>query len=513
MSHLEDLGLVPLPRQIQARPGRCTITPNTRLILANTKITSEQVRAILPNLPVRPAGEPASVPENSILLTTNSADPELGSEGYRLEIALQGAVLAASAASGFLYGLQTLRQMLWANAPEQSCGDHTCHLPCCVIRDRPRFSWRGMHLDVSRHFFPGEQIRRFLDLMALHKFNTFHWHLTDDQGWRIEIEKWPRLTSVGAWRGQGSERYGGFYSKRELSEIVRYATDRGITIVPEIELPGHAQAAIAAYPWLGNTGAELPVRRGWGSSPHIFAVSDRTLAFLEDCLYEVREIFPGPYIHIGGDECCKDEWRASSQAQERIHRERLRDENELQTWFVNRICTFLAHRGRRAIGWDEIRNDGLCADTSIMVWRGAKHAQAALRAGHDVVMTPTSHCYLDYYQGNRSEEPQAFDGNLPLRTVYDFDPILKSLTPSETQRVLGSQGILWTEHIADWDHLMYMAFPRACAMAEVLWSPPEARNFDHFKARLQRHVRRLSAQGVNHRPVTWNRPQQLGPDC
>lgn len=490
MPQLENLGLIPLPMHCQPRKGRFPIDSNTHLILASDQITAEQIRAILANISVVSA--PVPVPAHSILLTSDHADHDLGGEGYSLEIEPAAVTLRATASSGFLHGLQTLGQMLTA--------EPSASIPCCIICDRPRFSWRGMHLDVSRHFFPSEQIHRFLELLALHKFNTFHWHLTDDQGWRIEINKWPRLTSVGAWRGE--DRYGGFYRQEEILDIVSHAARLGITIVPEIELPGHCQAAIAAYPWLGNTDTQLSVRTTFDASPHVYSVSDRTLAFLQDCLHEVIELFPGPFIHIGGDECSKDEWRSSPEAQAKIRSQGLRNEEDLQAWFTNQIGAFLDRHGRRMIGWDEIHKDGLPVDASIMIWRGEEHALSAVRAGHDVVMTPTSHCYFDYYQGDRAHEPVAFDGDLLLATVYDFEPIPGSLNPTEAGHVLGSQGNLWTEHIADWEQLMYMAFPRACALAEVLWSPKERRNYRDFQARWQQHAHRLDHLGVNYRAVS-----------
>jgi hexosaminidase len=333
--------------------------------------------------------------------------------------------------------------------------------------------------------------------------NVFHWHLTDDQGWRIEIGKYPRLTEVGAWRrgssllrAAGKERYGGFYSQADVREIVDFAAARHVTIVPEIEMPGHSQAAIAAYPERGCTGEAVEVLMQMGVSPFLYNVEEETFAFLEDVLSEVMELFPGPYIHIGGDEAIKDQWRASPRVQERMRELAVADEDALQSYFIERIGRFLNQRGRKLVGWDEILEGGLPADATVMSWRGFDGGIAAARLGHDVVMTPYSHCYLDHYQGDPDLEAPALGRPIPLRTAYDFEPLPPQLTAAQAGRVLGGQGNLWTEFVESTEHAEYMAFPRACALAEVLWSPASSRDWPDFARRLEIHLERLRRSGI-----------------
>ena len=395
------------------------------------------------------------------------------------------------------------------------------------ISDSPRFGWRGVHLDCCRHFMPLEFIKKLLDAMALYKLNVFHWHLTDDQGWRLEIKKYPRLTEVGAWRsgtrigheygGAGYDdakhsggiegafdnlRYGGFYTQDQAREIVAYAQALHITVVPEIELPGHAQAAIAAYPELGNTGVQLEVCRHWGVIKHVFNPSEQTLQFLEDVFAEVISIFPSTYIHVGGDECPKDEWKASEFAQARIKALGLKDEEESQSHFIRRMDAFLHARGRRLIGWDEILEGGLSPNATVHSWRGEASGIQAAKAGHDVVMAPNIPIYLDYYQSaDIKNEPQGIGGCNTLEHVYAYEPIPVALTELEAKHVLGSQTQLWTEYVSTTEHAEYMLFPRLCAFSEVVWSPRDRRDFGHFRDRLEDHRDRLKAQGLNYRPL------------
>jgi hexosaminidase len=387
-------------------------------------------------------------------------------------------------------------------------------IPCVEIEDIPRFGWRGAHLDVARHFMPKSFIKKFIDLLALHKLNTFHWHLTEDQGWRIEIKRYPRLTEVGAWRKEtvvGHYRsvenpvydgrpHGGFYTQEDISEIVAYAQERCINVIPEIEMPGHAQAAITAYPELGNTGRPAEVRTIWGISEEVFNVNETTIEFLQNVLTEVLELFPSEFIHIGGDECPKRQWRESPDAQARMRELGLADEEELQGYFIRRMDTFLTGRGRRLVGWDEILEGGLAPNATVMSWRGEDGGIAAAKAGHDVVMAPNIYTYLDYYQSEDWEtEPLAIGGYVPLEKVYHYEPVPAALSAAEGRHVLGTQGQLWTEYMPDYRQVEYMAFPRLCALAEVAWTPPQHKDYGEFSSRLTAHLKRLDVLDVNYR--------------
>jgi hexosaminidase len=386
-------------------------------------------------------------------------------------------------------------------------------IPCVTIEDKPRFPWRGLMLDVSRHFFNKEEVKRLLDAMALHKLNTFHWHLTDDQGWRIEIKKYPRLTEVGAWRGKigfgldpksgtayGPDgRYGGYYTQADVREVVTYAESRHITIVPEIEIPGHATAALAAYPEFSCLGGPYFTDMASNTLAGVFcAGNEKIYAFLEDVLGDVIDLFPGKFIHIGGDEVPKQNWKDCSRCQAQIHNESLKDEHGLQTYFIGRIEKFIRSRGRRLIGWSEIGEGGLPEQAVIMDWIGG--AVEAATAAHDVVMSSDGYCYFDFYQSkDRSTEPSAIGGYLPLEKVYSFEPIPSNLSAQFQSHILGAQANVWTEYMPSLNHVEYMTFPRLCALAEVVWSPQKARNWDDFVRRLPTHLQRLEALGINYR--------------
>lgn len=427
----------------------------------------------------------------------------LPAEGYELTATPGGVTIRGGDAAGLFYGLQTLRQLL----PVDGSG----RIPTVTIRDAPRFRYRGMHLDVARHVFPVAFIKRYIDLLSQYKLNTFHWHLTDDQGWRLEIRAYPHLTAVGAWRREtvagnqlrpyvGDGRpYGGFYTQDEVREIVAYATARHVTVIPEIELPGHARAALAAYGDLACTGGPFEVGTTWGVYEDIYCPSEHTFAFLEAVLDEVLELFPSPYIHIGGDEVPKVRWKESALAQEVIRREGLRDEHELQSWFVRRVETFLRSRGRRVIGWDEILEGGLAPDATVMSWRGTSGGIEAARQGHDVIMSPGSHLYFDHYQGPRETEPLAIGGYTTLARVYQFEPVPPELTAEQAGHVLGAQGNVWTEYIATPGHVEYMALPRMLALAEVVWTPGGRRSWPDFLRRVPAQLARLDAMHVNYR--------------
>jgi hexosaminidase len=427
----------------------------------------------------------------------------LPDESYELTATPQGVTIRGGGAAGLFYALQTLRQLL----PVDGSG----RIPTVTIRDAPRFRYRGMHLDVGRHLFPVAFIKRYIDLLARYKLNAFHWHLTEDQGWRLQIRAYPRLTTVGAWRRETVVRnqlqpylgdgrpYGGFYTQDQVREIVAYATARHVTVIPEIELPGHAKAALAAYPDLACTAGPFEVATTWGVHEDVYCPSERTFAFLETVLGEVLELFPSPYIHIGGDEVPKRRWKESALAQEIIRREGLRDENELQSWFIRRVEAFLRSRGRRIIGWDEILEGGLAPDATVMSWRGVSGGIEAARQRHDVIMTPGSHLYFDHYQGARETEPLAIGGFTPLERVYGFEPIPPELTPEEARHVLGAQANVWTEYISTTDYVEYMAFPRMLALAEVVWTPVAGRSWQDFLRRLPDQLARLDLMQVNYR--------------
>jgi hexosaminidase len=407
-------------------------------------------------------------------------------EAYELRVTPAGVHITAGGHAGLIWGLQTLRQLLptgfdsATGAPQGGW-----RVPAVTIRDRPRFGWRGAMLDVGRHFFPIADVKRFIDLLSRYKLNVFHWHLTEDQGWRLQIRRWPRLTEVGAWRTEeDGSRYGGFYTQDEVREVVAYAAERGVMVVPEIELPGHASAAIASYPWLGCTGEPLAIPNGWGVFSDVLCPRDTTFAFLESVLDEVVALFPSPWIHIGGDEVPKDRWRACADCQALMRREGLASEEELQSWFIRRVGAMLAARGRRLIGWDEITEGGLPPGATVQVWRDTAFVRQVVRAGQDVIASPTSHAYI-----NRSP------GELPLATVYGFDPVPAGLTDVERSRVLGSEVTLWSEHITP-ANLDLQAFPRIIAFAEALWSTGP-RDLAEFRARLDGdHRARLAALGV-----------------
>lgn len=427
---------------------------------------------------------------------------------YTLSIAPEGVEVAASSGAGLFYGIQTLRQLL---ADAAAGPGPAPRVPAITIVDRPRFRYRGMHLDAGRHFMPVAFVKRYIDLMARYKLNRFHWHVTDDQGWRIEIARYPRLTTVGGCRretmvekhfnpyvGDGTPHCG-FYTRDEIRDVVAYAAERHVTIVPEIEMPGHAKAALAAYPELACTPGPFEVRTTWGVDEDVFCPSEATFAFLEGVLTEVMALFPGTYIHVGGDEVPKTRWRSSPAAQEVIRREGLRDENELQSWFIRRIERFLLQHGRRLIGWDEILEGGLAPEATVMSWRGTAGGIEAARQRHDVIMTPNSHLYFDFYQGDARFEPLAIGGLSPIEKVYAYEPVPDSLTPDEAAHILGAQANVWTEYLKTPGAVEYMAWPRALALAEVTWSTREARDWDSFVARLPAALRALDALGVNYR--------------
>jgi hexosaminidase len=496
--------IIPWPRSLDARDGSFAPRPNATISLSDPRDPDlKRLGELLVGDLLELGGIAAKVgPGGTIALTIRADAPE-GAEAYRLDVTPEGIDATARDARGLFYALQTLRQLI-AASPKA--------IPAARIEDTPRFPYRGLHLDVGRHFFPVGFIKRYIDLMARFKLNTFHWHLTEDQGWRIEIKKYPKLTEVGAWRKEtivgharrgpnsyDGTRHGGFYTQDQAREVVAYARERGITVLPEIEMPGHSLAALAAYPEYANVPGPFEVRTTWGISEEVFSPSDATFTFLENILREVMDIFPSEYIHIGGDEAPKKRWKESPLAQEIIKKEKLADEDELQSWFIRRIERFLHKNGRRLIGWDEILEGGLAPNATVMSWRGTKGGIAAARQKHDVVMAPQEDLYFDHYQGDPEHEPLAIGGMTPIEDTYRYEPVAPELTAEEATHVLGPQACVWTEYMPTTDQVEYMAYPRALALAEIAWSPRDARDWGSFKDRLPAGLGYLDRLGVHYR--------------
>ncbi|NVK52290.1 MAG: family 20 glycosylhydrolase [Flavobacteriaceae bacterium] len=457
---------------------------------------------------------------SSITFTTNDTSKKISfikdktikeEEAYALSVNSDAITIKANSPRGAFYGFQSLRQLLPASFEDASYKENSVTIQNIEITDKPQFRYRGMHLDVGRHFFSVAFIKKYIDLMAMLKMNTFHWHLTEDQGWRIEIKKYPKLNEVAAFRKEtlighysdqphqfDGKKYGGYYTQEQVKDIVKYASERQITVIPEIEMPGHSQAALSAYPHLGCTEKPIDVATKWGVFDDIYCTKETTFKFLEAVLDEVMTLFPGKYIHIGGDEAPKTRWKACKNCQQVIKREGLKDEHELQSYFISRMEKYINSKGKQIIGWDEILEGGLAPNATVMSWRGTNGAIVAAKQHHDVILTPGSHCYFDHYQSTNENEPVAIGGFLPLEKVYSFNPIPEELTKEEAKYVLGAQGNVWTEYMKTAEHVEYMAFPRMVALSEVVWSNPKDRNFSDFKNRLVSYFKRLDAKKVNY---------------
>jgi len=524
----QSVSIIPQPLSVDRARGEFTLQPDTKIYLGSDDQQLREIGDYLSSIlntatgyatTLSSIGESTEKNAPGIFLSLAQPPLNLGDEGYRLTVRKQRIEILATRPAGLFYGVQTLRQLfppeIESIAPVKR---EQWTAPCVTINDAPRFVWRGMHLDVCRHFFPKEFVKRYIDQIAYHKMNTFHWHLTEDQGWRIEIKKYPKLTEVGAWRvdredhhwndrepqrADESATYGGFYTQDEIREIVEYARSRFITVVPEIEMPGHAVAALASYPQLSCTGGPYTVLPGgyWPIVDIFCAGKEETFQFLEDVLSEVIALFPSEFIHIGGDEANKLRWKDCPLCQARIKAEGLKDEHELQSYFIRRIEKFLNAHGKRLIGWDEILEGGLAPNATVMSWRGMQGGIEAANAGHDVVMTPTSYCYFDYYQASRGE-PLAIGGFLPLVKVYEFEPTPDDLAKDKVKHVLGAQGNIWTEYIPTPEHAEYMAHPRMAALAEVVWTQKNKKDYEDFQRRLAAHFDRLTAMDVHFRVPT-----------
>lgn len=519
-----ELALIPQPVRVSRGEGSFVIDDRTVVAAVDDAVAEARklIEALSPAIGFELQLVDEAPPSGGAIVVSldDSLAAEAGEEGYRLDVTSCVLELRACHPCGLHHGAQTIRQLLpaqiFGRAPVEGV---RWSVPSVSISDHPRFRWRGLMVDTVRHFLQVDDLLEFIDWMALHKFNRLHLHLTDDQGWRIEIGRYPRLTEIGAWRDEtlighaesltrshDGRRHGGSYTRDDMRRIVAHAARRRIVVVPEIEMPGHARAAIAAYPHLGVFPDEQRGLRPWtewGVSEHIFSPRRETIAFLQDVLLEVMELFPGEFIHIGGDEAVKDHWRRSSEVQAQIRDLGLADEDELQGWFIGQMDAFLASHGRRLIGWDEILEGGAAGEAAggaaVMSWRGEDGGIAAARAGRDAVMAPRQYTYLDQYQGPEDTEPLAIGGLITLERIHSYEPVPEVLSEEEARHILGAQAQLWSEYIPTFRHMQYMAYPRACAFAEAVWSGRDRPGFPDFERRLRIHTGRLDALGIGYR--------------
>ncbi|WP_242091935.1 beta-N-acetylhexosaminidase [Aestuariivivens sediminicola] len=527
----QDYQIIPKPVSLETADGKFVVNSKTAVTAPEVLENEGQLLAEMISL-----ASGVDIPfeiNGSGNIHLNLDDSIENEEGYTLSVSYDQVVVSGKTPKGVFYGIMTLRQLQSGATGTETTAVSEVTIPAVTIKDHPRYQYRGMHLDVARHFFPMDFIKRYIDLIALHKMNTFHWHLTEDQGWRIEIKKYPRLTEIGAYRNgtivghhPGSEndqkRYGGFYTQEEIKEIVAYASERHVTVIPEIELPGHSSAAIAAYPVLScfpdeptvvthdmisdkskaiqAAGTPKIVQETWGVFPDVYcAGKEDTFAFLQDVLDEVIPLFPSDYIHIGGDECPKANWERCPNCQKRIKDEGLHDAHELQSYFITRIEKYLNAKGKNIIGWDEILEGGLAPNATVMSWRGTEGGIEAAKQHHDVIMTPNHSCYFDHYQSeDHANEPLAIGGNTTVAEVYAYEPTPDDLNEEERNYILGAQANLWTEYIKTTDYAEYMILPRMTALAEVVWSPKEQKDWDDFYTRLQHFTHIYDAMGLNY---------------
>mgnify|MGYP003091883229 FL=1 len=524
--------VIPLPQEVSLTQGNpfklnenvlIAYPENNALLQRNAEFLSEYIQQATNYAPKTKAIAAGEQVKNAIVL---GLDPSIANkEGYVLTTTPEGINLNGQTENGVFYGIQTLRKSIPAEAKEA-----TILIPAGEIKDEPRFSYRGMHLDVGRHFFPKEFMKKYIDLLALHNMNTFHWHLTDDQGWRIEIKKYPKLTEIGSQRsrtviGRNTQEYdntpyGGFFTQEEAKEIVKYAQERYITVIPEVDLPGHMLAALAAYPEMGCTGGPYEVCPRWGIFEDVLCIgNDQTMQFLEDVMSEIIEIFPSKYVHIGGDEAPRTRWEKCPKCQARIKTEGLKAdknhtaEDRLQSYCMTRIEEFLNSKGRQIIGWDEILEGDVAPNATVMSWRGMEGGIKAAQLGHDVIMTPTSFCYFDYYQtADTKDEPLGIGGYVPIEKVYSLEPVPAVLTEEQSKHILGAQANLWTEYIHSSEHVEYMVLPRMAALAEVQWTQPEKKDFKDFTKRLARLMKFYQRDGFNYAKHVFDLKVDFTPD-
>jgi hexosaminidase len=516
ISAQNNINIIPKPANVVAKEGKFQFSKNTKFVVKGDA-QKEIVTGLLNKFETAAGWKPqlaTKIPKSNYIQF--KVDQNLNREGYKLEVTAKGIVVTAKENAGFIYGLESIRQLLPTAIESKSIVSNVkWEVPNVTITDEPRFQWRGLMLDLSRHFFEKSYVLETIDRLAMLKMNVLHLHLVDDQGWRIEIKKYPKLTEVGAWRVNQENTswnarltvdpdekgtYGGFLTQEELKEIVKYATAKNVQIIPEIEMPAHVSSAIAAYPELACFNQRIGVPSGgvWPITDIYCAGKESTFEFLQNVIDEVITIFPSKYIHIGGDEATKTNWEKCPHCQKRMHDEGLKNVHELQSYFVKRMEKYINSKGKKVIGWDEILEGGLAPEATVMSWRGTKGGIEATEQGHDVIMTPESNCYFNFYQGPQNEEPLAFNAFLPLNKVYDFDPVVETMTATEAKHVLGGQANLWSEYITSPAASEYMIFPRLGAIAEVLWSPKETRNWKGFITRLPSLLERYDYLGVNY---------------
>lgn len=504
--------IIPLPSEVTDQEGLFSLTSSTEIGISNDNEQMRQIASFLTRHTEKYYGITNSVTtsekedKGSVFLKLDE-NLKLAKEDYHLTVASDGVIIEAAAPNGLFYGVQTLIQLM-PSTPKQ---DAAITLPGVEIKDSPRFSWRGLHLDVSRHFMPKEFILKYLDYMAMHKFNTFHWHLADDQGWRIEIKKYPRLTEVGSIRkstmlghinnptGIDTIPSGGFYSQNDVREIVTYASERYITVVPGIEMPGHALAALAAYPELGCTGVPYEVATRWGTFSDVYCPGkEGTYTFMKDVIAEMTTLFPGKYFHIGGTECAETRWEKCTHCQLKMKTDSMGATHDLQTYFVRRISRTLDSLGREMVGWDDIVKDTLLTKAVVMSWRGQTGGIAAIQRKLQTIMSPAKFCNFDQYQTNPKGEPLAVGGLLTLEQVYNFEPVPEDLPRQEAKYIIGAQANVWTQYMKTPEYVEYMVFPRAAALSEVLWSTKASRNYPWFKKRMLEQIKRYDAEGIRY---------------
>ena len=512
----KDITIIPKPANIEVKEGVFQFSKDTKIIASNAA-QKEIATALMNKFKAATGWQPEfsnKKPKSNYI--EFKIDKNLNREAYQLEVTFKSIVITAKENAGLIYGLETIRQLLpTAIESKNQVANVNWVIPNVSIKDEPRFQWRGLMLDLSRHFFDKNYVIQTIDRLAMLKMNVLHLHLVDDQGWRIEIKKYPKLTEIGAWRVNQENviwnarltvdpnekgTYGGFLTQEELKEIVKYAAAKNIQVIPEIEMPAHVSSAIAAYPELACFNQKIGVPSGgvWPITDIYCAGKENTFEFLQDVIDEVIAIFPSKYIHIGGDEATKTNWETCPHCQKRMQEEGLKNVHELQSYFVKRMEKYINSKGKKVIGWDEILEGGLAPDATVMSWRGTEGGIEASKQGHDVIMTPESHCYFNIYQGPQNEEPLAFGGFIPLTKVYHFDPVVDEMTPEQAKHILGAQANLWAEYIESTQESEYMIFPRLGAMAEVLWSPKEARNWNDFTTRLPSLLARFDYLGINY---------------